>query len=210
MPRRTTPVRGSRVAANGRAPRRGRWLRRSDRQAGVRHELGHVVAERDAEPLPLHAQHAVALQVAEGAVVGDQLEAVVRSFEGAAGSVPSVAPIADVRGQRARPGRRGRAGGPDGPPPPRCNRGARNRPPPGPSPPHPDRSRAAPPRAHRRRRELVPRAVPVRATGATRAGTCGHAWSARYSDHSPPRAGMSTRWRNEGMTLRNSSSMRSA
>ena len=45
----------------------------------------------------------MALQVAEGAVVGHQLEAVVRALEGAPGPVPSVAPIADVRGQQCDP-----------------------------------------------------------------------------------------------------------
>ena len=32
----------------------------------------------------------------------------------------------------------------------------------------------------------------------------------RYSDQAPPRSGRSTRWRNDGMTLRSSSSIRSA
>ena len=42
------------------------------------------------EPLPLAGQHPVALQVAEGAVVGDDLEAVAQRLEAAAGAVAAV------------------------------------------------------------------------------------------------------------------------
>ncbi len=45
----------------------------------------------------------MALQVAEGAVVGHELEAVVRPLEGAAGPVPSIAPVAHVRRQQGHP-----------------------------------------------------------------------------------------------------------
>ena len=45
----------------------------------------------------------MALQVAERAVVGDELEAVVGALEGAAGPVPAVAPIADVGLQERDP-----------------------------------------------------------------------------------------------------------
>ena len=41
----------------------------------------------------------MALQVAEGAVVGDDLEAVAQRLEAAAGAVAAVAPLADHRGQ---------------------------------------------------------------------------------------------------------------
>ena len=55
-----------------------------------------------AERLPLHGEHAVALQVTEGAVVGDDLEAVAERFEAAAGPMAAVA-RARRRGRRARP-----------------------------------------------------------------------------------------------------------
>ena len=42
----------------------------------------------------------MALQVAEGAVIGDELKAVVRPLEGAAGPVPAVAPVAHIRRQQ--------------------------------------------------------------------------------------------------------------
>ena len=84
-------------------------LRPSDRlvvaltETGIGDDPRHVVAERDAEPLPLDRQHSVTLQVAKRAVVGDELEAVVGPLEGAAGTVPSVAPVADVGLQQGDP-----------------------------------------------------------------------------------------------------------
>jgi hypothetical protein len=45
----------------------------------------------------------VTLQVAEGAVVGDEFEAVVGPLEGTTGPVPAVAPVAHVRRQQGHP-----------------------------------------------------------------------------------------------------------
>src|SRR5262249_9917195 len=47
-----------------------------------------------AEALPLDGQHAVALEVAEGAVVGDDLKAVAQRLEAAAGAVAAVLTLA--------------------------------------------------------------------------------------------------------------------
>ena len=63
------------------------------------HLLGDARAEVGAEPLPLHGQQAVALQVAEGAVVGDDLEAVAERLEAAAGAVAAVVALADDGGE---------------------------------------------------------------------------------------------------------------
>ena len=74
---------------------------------------GDAGAEVGAEPLPLAGQHPVALEVAEGAVVGDDLEAVAQRLEAAAGPVAAVGALADQRGEQLGPlGRgRGRRGG---------------------------------------------------------------------------------------------------
>ncbi len=76
-------------------------------ESGLGHDLGHVVAETDAETLPLDGEHPVPLQIAERAVVGDQFEAVVGALEGAAGSMAAIAPITDIGRQQARRVRRG-------------------------------------------------------------------------------------------------------
>ena len=60
-------------------------------EPGLGDGVGHVVPERGAEGLPLDGEHAVALQVAEGAVVGDDVEAVVGALEGPTRAVPAVA-----------------------------------------------------------------------------------------------------------------------
>src|SRR5215204_4767217 len=52
--------------------------------------VGHAGAEVGRQALPLHGEHAVALQVAEGAVVGDDLEAVAQRLEAPAGAVAAV------------------------------------------------------------------------------------------------------------------------
>ena len=65
-------------------------------QSGIGHHLRHVVPELDAKPLPLNSQHAMALQVAERAVVGDEFEAVVGALEGTPGPMPAIAPVPDV------------------------------------------------------------------------------------------------------------------
>ena len=49
-----------------------------------------------AERLPLDGQHAVALEVAERAVVGEDVEAVVDPLERPARLVAAVGPVADV------------------------------------------------------------------------------------------------------------------
>ena len=78
-------------------------------ETGLANHLGHVVAEVDGERLPLDGEQTVALQVAKGPVVGDQLEAVVGALEGASRSVASVLATPDVgrhagaRGRSARP-----------------------------------------------------------------------------------------------------------
>ena len=56
--------------------------------------VGDPGAEIGAEPLPLAGQHPVALQIAEGAVVGDDLEAVAQRLEAAAGAVAPVGALA--------------------------------------------------------------------------------------------------------------------
>jgi len=64
--------------------------------------FGHFGAEVRAQALPLDREHAVALQVAEGAVVADDLEAVAQRLEAAAGAVAAVAALADEVGQHLR------------------------------------------------------------------------------------------------------------
>ena len=55
----------------------------------------NVGTEVGRQPLPLAGEQAVALQVAERAVVGHDLEAVGERLEAAAGPVPAVLPLAD-------------------------------------------------------------------------------------------------------------------
>src|SRR5207302_6883067 len=55
----------------------------------------NVGAEVGRQPLPLAGEEPVALQVAEGAVVGDDLEPVAEGLEASAGSVAAVLPLAD-------------------------------------------------------------------------------------------------------------------
>jgi len=62
--------------------------------------LGDARAEVGAEPLPLDGQQAVALQVTEGAVVGDDLEAVAERLEATSRAVATVVPPADQRGEQ--------------------------------------------------------------------------------------------------------------
>jgi hypothetical protein len=50
--------------------------------------------------LPLHRQHPVALEVAEGSVVGDDLEAVADRLEPAPGAVAAVGALADQLGEQ--------------------------------------------------------------------------------------------------------------
>src|SRR5580704_19675055 len=66
-------------------------------------EVGHVVPERDTETLPLDGEHAMALQIAERAVVRDELEAVVGALERAARAVPAIAAFAHVGLQQRDP-----------------------------------------------------------------------------------------------------------
>ena len=56
--------------------------------------------------LPLDGEHAVALEVAERAVVGDDLEAVAQRLEAAAGAVAAVGALADQVGQQLARARR--------------------------------------------------------------------------------------------------------
>jgi hypothetical protein len=69
-------------------------------QPRPRDDVRHVVTKVSSERLPLHGRHAVALKVAEGAVVGHQFEAVVRSLEGPTRAVSAIGPIADVGSQQ--------------------------------------------------------------------------------------------------------------
>src|SRR5207253_1805867 len=59
------------------------------------HLLGDPGAEVRRQALPLAGQHPVALQVAEGAVVGDDLEAIAQRLESAPRPVAAVGAIAD-------------------------------------------------------------------------------------------------------------------
>ena len=59
--------------------------------------------------LPLDGEHPVALEVAEGAVVGDDLEAVAQRLEAAAGAVAAVGALADEVGEQLPRARRRRA-----------------------------------------------------------------------------------------------------
>ena len=54
------------------------------------------VAVLGAERLPLERQQPMALQIAEGAVVGEDVESIVRALERAARLVPPVGALADV------------------------------------------------------------------------------------------------------------------
>ena len=72
-----------RAGGRGRAAARGHDL------------LGHAGAEVGRQALPLDGQHAVALQVAERAVVRDDLEAVADRLPPAAGAVAAVRALAD-------------------------------------------------------------------------------------------------------------------
>ena len=71
--------------------------------AGLVHGLGHDVAVVRRERLPLEGQHAMALQVAERAVVAEHVETVRRALERAARLVPPVRAMADVRRQHRLP-----------------------------------------------------------------------------------------------------------
>ena len=57
---------------------------------GLADLVGDAGAEVRAQPLPLAGEHPVALQVAEGAVVGDDLEAVAQRLQAAARAVAAV------------------------------------------------------------------------------------------------------------------------
>src|SRR5207248_10373585 len=64
-------------------------------EAGGRGLVRNVGAEVGREPLPLAGEQAVALEVPEGAVVGDDLEPVAQRLEAAAGPVAAVLARAD-------------------------------------------------------------------------------------------------------------------
>src|SRR6266851_6677745 len=57
--------------------------------------VGDVGAEVGRQPLPLAGEEAVALEVAEGAVVGDDLEPVAERLEASAGPVTAVLSLPD-------------------------------------------------------------------------------------------------------------------
>jgi hypothetical protein len=69
--------------------------------AGLGDLVRHGRAEVGREALPLDGQHAVALEVAERAVVGDDLEAVAQRLEAAARPVAAVDALADEVAQHA-------------------------------------------------------------------------------------------------------------
>jgi hypothetical protein len=79
---------------------RPRARRGSRRHAGGVELLGHPGAEVGRQALPLHGEHPVALQVAERAVVGDDLEAVAQRLEAAPGPVAAVRAVADEVAQQ--------------------------------------------------------------------------------------------------------------
>ena len=64
-------------------------------EAGLHELVRDVGAEIRGEPLPLAGEQAVPLQIAERAVVGDDLEAVAERLEAAAGAVAPVLALAD-------------------------------------------------------------------------------------------------------------------
>ena len=64
--------------------------------------LGHLGAEVGREALPLDGEHPVALEVAEGAVVGDDLEAVAHRLEAAARAVAAIRALTDEVGEHRR------------------------------------------------------------------------------------------------------------
>ena len=66
-------------------------------EPGFHDRVRHVVAERRGQALPLEGERAVALEVAVGAVVADDVEPVLRALPGAAGLVPAVPALADAR-----------------------------------------------------------------------------------------------------------------
>ena len=69
-------------------------------QSGFVDGLGDLVPVARRQRLPLDREHAVSLQIAERAVVGDDVEAVVDAFERAPGLVATVAPLPHVRAQQ--------------------------------------------------------------------------------------------------------------
>src|SRR4051794_29899014 len=69
---------------------------------GVRELPGDAGAEIGTQRLPLDRQQPVALEVAERAVVGDDLEAVADGLEAAPGPVPAVGALTDQVGQQLR------------------------------------------------------------------------------------------------------------
>src|SRR5439155_19609909 len=72
-------------------------------EARGRELVRDVGAEIGRQPLPLAREQAVALQVAEGAIVGDDLEAVAESLEAAARSVAAVLARPEARAQEVGP-----------------------------------------------------------------------------------------------------------
>ena len=70
--------------------------------AGLDDLVGHAGAEVGREALPLDREHAVALEVAEGAVVRDDLEAVAQRLEPPTGAVAAVRALADKVGEQLR------------------------------------------------------------------------------------------------------------
>ncbi len=194
---------------SGRAPRRARWLRRTAPQTGVGDEVWHVVAQGDAEPLPFDSEHPVALEIPERAVVSDELETVVRSLEGTTGTVSAVSTVADVGGEERHPflvpeaahPPRGVALGAVELGKTRC-----------------DQHLLFPVRVEVEQGDFGGRLVGRWPVGACRLvgpqlrhhARVSSRVAARYADHAPPRSATSTRWRNDGITLRNSSSIASA
>src|SRR3954454_5776243 len=71
-------------------------------RAGVDDLLGHAGAEVGRERLPLDGEHAVALEVAERAVVRDDLEAVAQRLEASARAVAAVRALPHEVGQQPR------------------------------------------------------------------------------------------------------------
>ena len=69
-------------------------------EPGFVDRFGDVVTVQRAQRLPLDREHPVALQVAERAVVGDDVEAVVDAFERAPGAVTTVVALPHVRAEQ--------------------------------------------------------------------------------------------------------------
>ena len=71
-------------------------------RTGVLDRFGFRVAVTGAERLPVQRQQAVSLQIAEGAVVGEHVEAIAGAFERASRLVAAIGAVADVGAQQGR------------------------------------------------------------------------------------------------------------